>query len=61
MAIEEIKLIREKLQLCYQTEGVNHLQNCRDLRLAYMERIQAKEFPFKPVSTLVLCARRTVL
>ncbi|KAJ1677250.1 hypothetical protein EV182_006558, partial [Spiromyces aspiralis] len=27
----ETRLVRAKLQECYKSEGVNHLQNCREL------------------------------
>lgn len=39
--IEAAKELRRKLKKCYQKEGVNHLQNCRDLRLRYIEAIKA--------------------
>lgn len=46
MALEEVKMLREDVAHCYLTEGVNHLQNCREKRIAYVERIQSKKFPF---------------
>ncbi|KAI8608441.1 hypothetical protein BC830DRAFT_1072027, partial [Chytriomyces sp. MP71] len=30
---EEINFVREKMKWCYRREGVNHLQNCRDITL----------------------------
>jgi NADH dehydrogenase (ubiquinone) 1 beta subcomplex subunit 10 len=38
--LEATKEVRRKLKKCYLKEGVNHLQNCRDLRLRYLEAIK---------------------
>lgn len=44
VAIEEAKMLREKLQACYRREGVNHYQNCRELADAYMKKVHSQEF-----------------
>ncbi|KAI0749507.1 NADH-ubiquinone oxidoreductase 12 kDa subunit [Daedaleopsis nitida] len=36
----EAKLVRDKLDHCYQTEGVNHLESCKDLRERYIEMLR---------------------
>lgn len=36
----EAKLLREQLKQCYYREGVNHLQNCKEIAKAYMESIK---------------------
>ena len=36
----EAKLVRDKLDHCYQTEGVNHLESCEDLRERYIEMLR---------------------
>ncbi|CAN0096912.1 unnamed protein product [Heterosigma akashiwo] len=33
VAIETVKILQHQISECYKREGVNHLQNCRDLRL----------------------------
>jgi hypothetical protein len=38
--LEATKEVWQKLTKCYLKEGVNHLQNCRDLRLRYLEAIK---------------------
>ena len=43
-AIAHTKLIQEKLRECYIREGVNHIQNCKELATQYLERIRAPEF-----------------
>ena len=35
MRAKETQYVREKLKWCYMREGVNHLQNCRELALQY--------------------------
>jgi NADH dehydrogenase (ubiquinone) 1 beta subcomplex subunit 10 len=51
IAIEQTKIIREKLRDCYHKEGVNHYENCREIAQAYIERIQAPNFG-APVSNI---------
>ncbi|KAM5538493.1 hypothetical protein V8D89_007826 [Ganoderma adspersum] len=36
----EAKLVRDKLDHCYETEGVNHLESCKDLRERYIEMLR---------------------
>ena len=35
-----MQLLREKLKVCYITEGVNQMQNCRELAQQYLESIR---------------------
>ncbi|CDF33206.1 unnamed protein product [Chondrus crispus] len=39
VAIEETRILGERLAHCYQTEGVNHLVKCEALARAYYRRI----------------------
>ncbi|KAI9251898.1 hypothetical protein BDA99DRAFT_444307, partial [Phascolomyces articulosus] len=36
----EARLIKEKLDECYRTEGVNHYASCRDLADMYLKSIK---------------------
>jgi len=38
--VMEARLIREKLDKCYRTEGVNHYRNCRALADLYFEALK---------------------
>lgn len=44
IALEETKILREKLRWCYRREGVNHLENCKDEVQAYLKRISVPEY-----------------
>mmetsp|Transcript_5042 Transcript_5042/g.8967 ORF Transcript_5042/g.8967 Transcript_5042/m.8967 type:complete len:87 (+) Transcript_5042:106-366(+) len=35
--VEEAKLVREELKLCYRREGVNHVSKCKELALEYLK------------------------
>ena len=39
VAVEEAKLKREALILCYRREGVNHMENCKELVKEYRASI----------------------
>ena len=36
----EAKLVRDQLDHCYESEGVNHLQSCKDLRERYLDMLK---------------------
>ncbi|KAI0833256.1 NADH-ubiquinone oxidoreductase 12 kDa subunit [Trametes gibbosa] len=36
----EAQLVREKLDHCYEKEGVNHLESCKDLRERYIDMLR---------------------
>ncbi|KAJ2997040.1 hypothetical protein NUW54_g7172 [Trametes sanguinea] len=36
----EAKLVREKLDRCYETEGVNHMESCKELRERYIDMLK---------------------
>ncbi|KAI9000526.1 NADH-ubiquinone oxidoreductase 12 kDa subunit [Trametes punicea] len=36
----EAKLVREKLDHCYETEGVNHMESCKELRDRYIDMLR---------------------
>ena len=38
--VMELRLIREQLNKCYKTEGVNHYQNCRELAEKYLSLLK---------------------
>jgi hypothetical protein len=35
---------RERVRWCYRREGVNHLENCKDVVAAYLERVEAPNY-----------------
>ncbi|KAI8872918.1 hypothetical protein GQ42DRAFT_113470, partial [Ramicandelaber brevisporus] len=35
----QMRLLGKQLQECFLTEGVNYIQNCRELSLRYIEAI----------------------
>jgi hypothetical protein len=35
------QILRDRVQQCYRTEGVNHYQNCREVRASRLRRIVA--------------------
>mmetsp|Transcript_36333 Transcript_36333/g.50477 ORF Transcript_36333/g.50477 Transcript_36333/m.50477 type:complete len:107 (+) Transcript_36333:84-404(+) len=35
------QIIRDRLQTCYRTEGVNHYQNCKELAERYVNMIKS--------------------
>lgn len=39
VAVEEAKILREKVSACYRREGVNHLENCKDIVAEYVDKI----------------------
>jgi hypothetical protein len=38
---KEISVLRDKLRWCYRREGVNYLQNCRELTLEYLQVLRS--------------------
>ena len=44
----EAKLVRDKLDHCYQTEGVNHMESCKDLRERYIEMLRENRVRILP-------------
>ena len=36
----EAKLTRDQLDRCYQTEGVNHMESCKELRERYLDMLR---------------------
>jgi len=44
IAHEEINMLRDKVEACYWKEGVNHLENCKEVVAAYRARIDG-HFP----------------
>ena len=59
----ETRIIRQKLTKCYLTEGVNHLEHCRHLALAYLGRLRRYRIggPGRPPSIWVLFLYRIYL
>mmetsp|Transcript_19269 Transcript_19269/g.40453 ORF Transcript_19269/g.40453 Transcript_19269/m.40453 type:complete len:84 (+) Transcript_19269:77-328(+) len=44
--VEEAKLVREELKLCYRREGVNHIAKCKELAQEYIRLMQANRAVF---------------
>ncbi|BDA46010.1 probable NADH dehydrogenase [ubiquinone] 1 beta subcomplex subunit [Coccomyxa sp. Obi] len=38
--VEKAKILREKVQACYMKEGVNSMQNCKEVVMDYLESIK---------------------
>ncbi|KAK9467907.1 hypothetical protein V1512DRAFT_260335 [Lipomyces arxii] len=34
-----LRVVRDALKMCYATQGVNHLEECKDLALKYLEML----------------------
>ncbi|CAN8070850.1 unnamed protein product [Agarophyton chilense] len=49
VAVEETKLLAEKLKECYREEGVNHYVKCEQVARAYMKRIATPGFQDSPI------------
>ena len=49
IAIEGMNLVRERLAICFRTEGVNHFVKCKELREQYAalcsDRFKGMVFP----------------
>ncbi|PVV00761.1 hypothetical protein BB560_004158 [Smittium megazygosporum] len=39
----ETRILREKLEECYETQGDNHIENCRELALRYLDQFPKTE------------------
>ncbi|KAJ2763100.1 hypothetical protein IWQ57_005641, partial [Coemansia nantahalensis] len=37
--IMKLRIVREKLEECYHTQSVNHMQNCRELVERYLKEL----------------------
>ena len=52
VAIEEAKMLRQAVRECYHREGVNHLENCKDIVKQYVEKISKPNFGMLKVRRL---------
>lgn len=50
IAIEETKILREQVRQCYRSQGVNHLENCKDLVKKYASRLATPDYGILKVS-----------
>ncbi|CAM9440100.1 unnamed protein product [Phaeothamnion confervicola] len=48
IAIERVKLLRQRVIDCYRREGVNHYQNCKDVAQKYAATIRADGWGMPP-------------
>ena len=44
IAVEEVKIMQEKLRECYWKEGVNYKENCQDLAKAVWKKIHTPNY-----------------
>ncbi len=44
IAVEQTRIIQDKLRHCYQKEGVNHYEVCKPLVDAYVARISSPDY-----------------
>ncbi|PXF43499.1 NADH dehydrogenase [ubiquinone] 1 beta subcomplex subunit 10-B [Gracilariopsis chorda] len=49
IAMEETKLLAEKVKECRRREGVNHYEKCEQIARAYLKRISTPGFKDSPV------------
>ena len=59
IAVEEIKIMQEKLRECYIKEGVNHNENCKELAQALWTKIHLPNYGAPGPSRGVRMARRS--
>ena len=53
----EARITQEQLQKCYRAEGVNNLENCRQLALKYAQMLKDNRVRFYFVFVFVLPAK----
>lgn len=41
VAVEEAKILRDKVSECYRREGVNHLESCKEIVAEYVSKISS--------------------
>ena len=44
IAVEEVKIMQEKLRECYWKEGVNYKENCKELAAAVWKKIHTPNY-----------------
>ncbi|KAJ1640584.1 hypothetical protein T492DRAFT_929068 [Pavlovales sp. CCMP2436] len=44
VAVEEVKMMQEMLNLCYMRAGVNQMVDCKDLSLAYIAKTRSRNY-----------------
>lgn len=44
VAVEEVRMLQEMLQMCYMKAGVNHVEDCKHVAEAYMAKIQTRNY-----------------
>lgn len=45
----EARLVRDDLQKCYRVEGVNYLENCKDLAERYAQMLKDNRVSMRPM------------
>jgi hypothetical protein len=51
----ELRLVREQLDKCYRTEGVNHYENCKDLSDRYLTMFKDNKVRICDSISLLIC------
>ena len=44
VCLAELKILRNRLRDCYYSEGVNHLEACKDIAKSYADFINSERF-----------------
>ena len=44
IAVEQVKMMQEKLKQCYQSTGPNHFEDCKELREALWEKLNTPNY-----------------
>jgi hypothetical protein len=53
----EARIVRDQLQICYQVEGVNHYETCRELSEKYITLLKENRVRFPDSSSPVYLCR----
>jgi hypothetical protein len=52
VALEELRMVREKLTACYEREGTDHHTKCKKLAAAFVARMRFPNYVPPPVSSI---------
>lgn len=56
IGVMEARLVREELQKCWRTEGVNHYEQCHHLTAKYLDLLRTNRVSLPLSPSLSLCS-----